>query len=187
MLSIQGQLLGLVELTCMANFGSQFLKKRPGGQTATARALDSAEAISPLQDMIMRFTDALNLVLIYTAKWLKLQDEEVGTVTVNTEFGPEEVQEVDFRALLESRKNRDISRVTLLNELKRRGTLEDEFDPEVDAALLEKEQMNIDDATAKLDLDPGAGDGDIDDEDDDDKEKGKKDKDKGNTNDKDAQ
>ncbi len=110
----------------MAEYGAEFLKKRPGDQTATARALDSAEATSPLQDATIRFTDAVNQALMFTAAWAKI--ENPGEVSISTEFGPEEVETADFTALGAARKGRDLSRAKYLQELHRRGLLNDEFD-----------------------------------------------------------
>lgn len=122
----------------MANYGAEFLRQRPGNPTATARALDSAESTSPLQDVTIRFMDAVAVALKYTAKWLKLQ-QEGGTITLPTDFGPEQALIEDYRALIEARKNRDISRERFTTELQRRGTLADDFDPKKNAEELEKE------------------------------------------------
>jgi hypothetical protein len=121
----------------MASYGAEFLRKRPNGQTATARALDSVESTSPLQDMTLRFIDSVAMVLYYTALWMG--KEEGGTVLVTTDFGPEKVNDIDFRTLLESRRNRDISRQDFLEELQRRGTLPDDFDFERNLDALENE------------------------------------------------
>lgn len=122
----------------MANYGSIFLKRVPGNQVATARALDSAESTSPLQDMTVRFIDSMNTALDYTARWLGL--EEGGTVNIPTDFGPEEELTVDLNTLLEARKSRDISREAFLDELKRRGMLADDYDPLLDLEQLYDEE-----------------------------------------------
>jgi len=125
----------------MAEYGAEFLKKRPGAQTATARALDSAEATSPLQDMTIRFTHAVDQALWITAQWMRL--ENGGTVVISTEFGPEDVNQADLNTLRETRKMRDISRKAYLEELIRRGLLDEEYDIEADAAVLEQETMDM--------------------------------------------
>jgi Domain of unknown function (DUF4055) len=109
----------------MASYGAEFLRKRPGGQTATARALDSAESMSPLQDMTARFGDAMARMLSFFAKWMGL--EEGGTIKIATDFGPEEVSDVDLRSLNEARRNRDLSRQQYLKEMIRRGALAEDF------------------------------------------------------------
>lgn len=125
----------------MAAYGAEFLRKKPGGITATARALDSAESSTPLGDMITRFTDAVNQALKISAKWLDLKDG--GKVIIENDFGPEEAQNVDMRSLNEMRRNRDISRKGYLEEMKRRGALGDDFDIESDLTLLQDETVIV--------------------------------------------
>lgn len=110
----------------MAHYGAEFLRKRPGDQTATARALDSAEATSPLQDAAQRFGDRLNKALELTGKWVG--QENVGSFEVTTEFGPEEFVSGDFDALDKARQRGELSKQDYFEELKRRGALRDEFD-----------------------------------------------------------
>lgn len=149
----------------MAQYGAEFMKKRLSGETATARALDSAEATSPLQDAALRFTDALNMVLSVMADWVNL--EKYGSMSVTTDFGPEEESDADLRTLLEMRKNRDISRTTFLEEMKRRGLLSDEFDIEAENEAIEQELMTAFSGMSSTDLDPEQTDDETDVEEDD--------------------
>lgn len=132
----------------MAHYGGEFLKKQPGRQTATARALDSAEATSPLQDMTLRFMDAVDNALWMTAQWLKLP--QGGKVKIATDFGPEKSDQNDMLVLQFTRKIRDISRKAYLDELKRRGLLQDEYDAEKDLDQIENE-MSL--GISRVDLD----------------------------------
>lgn len=157
----------------MSEYGAEFLKKRPGGATATARALDSAEATSPLQDITMRFMDTINLALDYTAAWLKMEAGKAGTVLITTEFGPEEINGADLTALSSARNLRDLSRENFLKELKRRGILEDEFDMEENNNQLEAEALSFQ-SMSTFDEDEDE-DKDEDDEEDDDKKNKDKD------------
>jgi hypothetical protein len=125
----------------MASYGAEFLRKRPGGQTATARALDSAESMSPLQDMTARFADAMARMLSFFAKWMGI--EEGGTIKIATDFGPEEVSDVDLRSLNEARRNRDLSRQQYLKEMIRRGALAEDFSFEDNLKELESEPQII--------------------------------------------
>jgi len=125
----------------MAEYGADFLRKRPGNVTATARALDSAEATSPLMDMTIRFSEALDLVLEYTAAWLNLPSG--GHSELTTDFGPEGADQAELTTLSNTRKDRDISRKAYLEELKRRGILTEEYDIEEDATQLEEETMDL--------------------------------------------
>jgi hypothetical protein len=140
----------------MAHYGAEFLTKRPGRETATARALDSAEATSPLQDMTLRFIDALNQALFFTAQWLKLDDG--GSVEMTTDFGPEDPDQSDMNILKFTRNRQDISRRNYLKEMVRRGILPDDFDIDEDQKFLEEEVLL---GISKLDLDEGEEDGPV--------------------------
>ncbi len=118
----------------MQAYGATFLKKDPGHITATGRALDSAEAVTPLQDLTVRFIDSVNTCMSYHGFWL---DEETGgTVEITTDFGPEEVTKEDASLLEKMRASRDISRVAFLEEVQRRGTLAEDYDQEADLAQI---------------------------------------------------
>lgn len=126
----------------MASYGAEFLKRQPGNSTATGRALDSSEATSALQDHAIRFTDALNQAIHITGMWLGM--EEAGEAKINTEFGQGQIEDAEVKALLEARKNGDISREAFLGELKRHGVVADDFDPRRDMALSLMEAAGID-------------------------------------------
>lgn len=133
----------------MAKYGAEFLTKKPGRQTATARALDSAEAVSPLQDMTHRFIDAVNLALRYAADWVG--EESGGTVDLDTDFGLSGGDAGALTALNEARAGRDISREAYLLELQRHGVLDRAFDPAKDVGLLTNEVALLGLSTEPLD------------------------------------
>lgn len=123
----------------MASYGAEFLKRRPGNVTATARALDSAEAMSMLQDMATRFQDEIDKALFMTAKWLKLDDG--GTVDIRTDFGPDRATADRLNALLvarygDNKRPGDLSREDFLAHLKDLQILNDDFDPRVNLMRL---------------------------------------------------
>lgn len=122
----------------MAKYGAEFLTKKPGRQTATARSLDSAEAVSPLQDMTHRFVDSVNLAMQYAADWMGLDNG--GTVDLNTDFGLSSSDGGALTALSNARQSRDISREAYLRELQRYNVLDRSFDVDVDGELLRDEQ-----------------------------------------------
>jgi hypothetical protein len=126
----------------MEAYGSSFLKKDPGNVTATGRALDSAEAVTPLQDMTLRFMDAADNALAIHAHWLG--KDTGGGVKITTDFGPEEVTGEDSAILLSLRKDRDISRLTVIKEAQRRGTISEDYDPNADF-----EQLVLEDEVLK--------------------------------------
>ena len=124
----------------MGEYGGEWLKKRPNRETATARALDTAEATSALQDATLRFQDALENVIRLTARWMGLRG---GSVEVFSDFSDPPAGGEQLRVLIEARKNRDISREAFLNELKRANVIEEDFDIEGDGAVLESELMDM--------------------------------------------
>lgn len=126
--------------TQMSEYGAAFLKKNPGNPTATARALDSAEATSSLQDVTIRFADAITEALQFTADWMG--QEHGGVATLTTDFGPEDVDGAGLTALEKSRAMGDISRKAHLTELKRLGLLSEDYDIEADAEELANEAMD---------------------------------------------
>lgn len=110
----------------MSQYGATFLKKRPGGASATAAALDSAETTSPLQDMAVRFKDALEQAVLYMAKWISKDDG--GTFGINTQFSISDDGSTKLSALAAARKMGDVSRKRLTTELKRFGVLSEDYD-----------------------------------------------------------
>lgn len=127
----------------MAAYGAEFLKRRPGSETATARALDSAEGMSYLQATSLDFQDAVERVLQLMGMWIGETKEVSGSVTVHTEFASGEAAAGDLETLLKLRATKDISRIALLGEFQRRGVLSDDFDAEEDATLLEEEREEM--------------------------------------------
>ncbi len=125
----------------MEAYGSTFLKKMPGNETATGRALDSAESVTPLQDMVNRFIDSVNNALRIHATWLN--QEEGGTVTILNDFGPEEADKVGIDLLKSLRKDKDISRKAAVKEAMRLGVLTDDYDADEDFKQLQLEDKEL--------------------------------------------
>lgn len=143
----------------MSGYGAEFLKKKPGQQTATARALDSAEATSDLSAMVGIFEDALAQVLDITADWLRLNAPGGRVAAVKEyELGEEDAGAVEFIKYL--REKNDLSRKAILEFAKARGYLPEDFDEEADwEQITEEVEMRSGLlAEARFDLDPGAKD-----------------------------
>lgn len=115
----------------MAGYGAEFLKKKSGTQTATARALDSAEASSDLSAMTGLFEDALAQALDITAEWMRL-GVTGGTVELVKEYeiAEEDTAALEFLKFL--REKNDISRKALIQAAILRGILPEDFDEEAD-------------------------------------------------------
>lgn len=140
----------------MASYGAKFLTRAPGNQTATARALDSAEEVSPLEDMVTRFKSAVNQALGFMADWMNL--ESGGSVSMTTDFGPEVFEAGDLATLDRARTARDISHETYIAELKKRGVLDEDLDFREERSRLQNEAGEGLEGNAETDLDPGQDD-----------------------------
>ena len=99
------------------------------------------EVTSPLQDAVRRFEDAIEQALVLTAKWLELEDG--GSVTINTDFGPDKIDPADVNTLNAARKGGDLSRQNYLKELRRRGMLADDFDEKENTRELDQELQKL--------------------------------------------
>jgi hypothetical protein len=140
-----------LEEACSA-YGAEFLREKPGDQTATGRALDSAEASTDLSSIAGIFEDAVAQALSFTAEWMRLGDKG-GTIGVVKEYDLAEQEAAGMTAIQSARDKRDISRFTYLEALKLRGYLPEDFDAELDAErLLEEQDAAL--ARAGFDLDP---------------------------------
>lgn len=122
----------------MADYGAEFLKSRPGDQTATEKALDAAESKAYLSAMAGEFEDAVAKVLDILADWYGL-GENGGTVDVVKDYGTDELQQSSMDALTKARERKDISRTTLLTVLKRMKLLPEDFSFEVNDEELSNE------------------------------------------------
>lgn len=122
----------------MATMGIELLMRKPGNTTATAKAVDSAENNSTLQALAGTFKDVLERAFEITAEWMG-KGIASGSLEVNKDFGLKMSEATDLSALQDARRRGDISREAFINELKRRGTLCDDYDPEEDLKLVEVE------------------------------------------------
>jgi hypothetical protein len=127
----------------MASYGAEFLKKRPGDETATARALDSSESSSYLSATVQDFTDCVELALQFHADWIGA--ESGGTVQIKTDLDALEADQVVLDILQKTRAQRDISREAYLQHLQARGVLDEDYDAAADGELIADEaKTNMD-------------------------------------------
>ena len=112
----------------------------PGGsaQTATGKTLDDAKARAPLEIWARDFANFLERCVQNMFAWLAMDDAKVG-IEVNTDFGLNIADIGELTTLTTLRSMREITRSTLYAELKRRQVLQENFDPELEEALLEIE------------------------------------------------
>jgi hypothetical protein len=137
----------------MDSFGAEFLKDKPGSPTATAKAIDSAEATSDLASMAMRFQDSVAYALYFVAQWLR--QDYGGTVEVVKDWSDKANDPVALAQLAGARMSRDISRETYLGALQERGILPEDYDAEADQELIDAETQAIMGMTQQ-NLDPNA-------------------------------
>ena len=139
--------------------GLEMLIKRPSGNTtATARALDQAEADSALGMVSQELENVLEEMLDYFAKWMELGEESGGSLTVFKDFGIETADAADIEILLKAKQAGEISQVTFLKEVKRRGLLSDDFNPQTEIDLLDIEGSGSASIIEEDDIDPLTGD-----------------------------
>lgn len=108
----------------MQSYGAEFTKERPDREAASARALDSIEATSPLQDVTFRFNDAMNYALWMMSAWMRKR--HTGEASVPTEFTSPEA--VELQTLYNSWIEGALTTEEYLKELQRRGLLSEKFD-----------------------------------------------------------
>jgi hypothetical protein len=119
--------------------GMQLLiKRRSGDETATGRSIDKSEGDSDLAIIAMELESSIEECLDLTAEWLTLGDSG-GEVTVFKDFGIEFADSKDIELLLKAKAAGDISQMTFFKELKRRGLLSDDFNPQTEIDLLDIE------------------------------------------------
>lgn len=114
----------------MALQAAEPLMSRPGSDTATGRAIDARDAVSPLAVWVSNFEHCINRALELMAEYGQV--DAAPTVQMTRDFGILG-NTSDLDALLRSRQLGEISRKTFLDELKRRGVLSELFDEQADA------------------------------------------------------
>ena len=124
----------------MAALGMELLVRRPGNETATARAIDTAEVNSVLQAMAIETQGALSQAIGIALKWVSKEPPKDGNLVImNTDFGLTMQGQEELDALVKARLAGDLSRETFWAELKRRGILRDDFDEADEKVKLDSE------------------------------------------------
>lgn len=125
----------------MANYGSEFLKSRPGSTAATSRSLDSAESTSMLTTMASAFEDSVHELLVMTMRGFDSFDESVVVPRVElvVDLSMSAIDSTELTTLDLARRRHDISRKQYVSELARRDILADTFDEDGDWTQIQKE------------------------------------------------
>jgi hypothetical protein len=106
----------------MQALASTLVTGRSGNPTATATAINAAEANAELKQMALSLQDACNAALYFTAYYLGLP--VYGRIDVNTSFSVEFVSDSTFAQVLELFSLGVIDRDVLISESKRRNILD---------------------------------------------------------------
>jgi hypothetical protein len=126
--------------TEMAMMGLQLLMPQTGNATATAKAMDGAEANCGLQSLVLEFQSTLNAAMRMMAEWLGVDEPDDFVIT--TEFGLSLGNASELTVLMQARQNKEISHEAFVAELVRRGVLPKSFDSAADQALMDKEKAD---------------------------------------------
>lgn len=124
------------------------LVPRTGNQTATAKAIDTAEATSALQDIAQGLKDAVEQLLVCTGAWYKVKPEACGEVLINADFNINMGSDAAFAELGKARLAGDISREAYIKEFQRRDLLSADYDMDADKAILDNESAAAEAAAA---------------------------------------
>lgn len=101
---------------------------------ATTSAISVARTHSAVQAWAMRTKDALELALVYMARWAKLP--ETAECYVHTDFSAEVLSDADEKLLLEALTLGRITIDTWWDEMQRRGILGPQFDKDKETKAL---------------------------------------------------
>lgn len=103
--------------------------------TATQVSAENSVGMCALQRMASGLEDALDLALQYTADWIGAG--EGGHVTLFSDYAAANLSDASEQIVLSAQQGGLISKATAINEMKRRGTLSAEVDPEIEAGLVD--------------------------------------------------
>lgn len=132
----------------MRRLGMQPMLPKTGGVSATASAVDAAKAHSAVEAWAVALKDTLEQAFVYTAQWLKAN--EAPEVHVHTDFGAGEFGDTEIRELSAARARRDISLPTYWDEMRRRGILGPQFDPDEENERLAEEAPDEEEMLAAM-------------------------------------
>jgi hypothetical protein len=141
----------------MRQAGAELLVLRPGLVTATEVASDNAVSMSALNRAVAGLEDALDQALQLAARWAG--EAQGGNVSVYNDFGAATLAEASAQLLVGMRQSGDLSRATLLTEIKRRGILSADVDVEVELAAADADGPPGGLVNAEPEPDPAPGQG----------------------------
>ena len=123
----------------MRIMGAEILVRDPAKVTATQKVLDTDEALSDLENGVVRFEDAMAQAYDLTNRWLGDSPDAVGEIDIFKDFGISAQAFEETQILLQTRLAKQITQETFLMELKRRGLIGDDVDVPVEVQLTANE------------------------------------------------
>ena len=132
----------------LRELGRQPLTAQTGNLTVVTTVFAAQKGNSAIQAWALNLKQALENCFWYTAKWMKTQFEI--DVKIHTDFDLGMGDDDSFTHVLALRSSGEISRDALLDEAKRRGILNGDYDPEEDLERLSEdvEGEDADDTSA---------------------------------------
>ncbi|QQP96539.1 DUF4055 domain-containing protein [Lysobacter enzymogenes] len=121
----------------MIQTGAELLVKRGGNTTVVGDANDAEANKSDLQRIAENFEDAIDQALVYTAQFAGLK--KPGSVELFDDYGAATLSDASASLVRDLAMSGFITKATALNEMKRRGVLSADVDPETEAAGVEAE------------------------------------------------
>jgi hypothetical protein len=149
----------------MVELSFEPLKARSGNPTATGKALEAAKNLTDIEVWVRLLEAGLELAYAMAATWRKITLPEDFAVDIWSEFAVALTKLEDLSAILDLRKEGDLSQETTLNEYKRRGVLGDRIDVEEEILRTDKERQDAAEAFAATQADLADDDDDTDDDD----------------------
>lgn len=129
----------------MVILGLQPLIQRSGNQTATGKAIDTAQSHTAIQAWIRECENFIRMLYESAAKWIGEDLHDDFKVSINNDFGFALNAVQDVKNLIDMRKQNEITPKTFMHELKRRGVLSD-------GVNIDKELAELEELTPKPDM-----------------------------------
>lgn len=125
----------------MRQAGAELLVIAAGAITATQHASENSVGMCALQRIVANTEDALDTAMKLVANWINLP--EGGKVTLFNDFGAATLADASAQLLVGMRQSGDLSKKTLLSEIKRRGILsaDVDVDDEITAAAADGPEL----------------------------------------------
>lgn len=121
----------------MNMMAAEAMMSKPGGETATGRAIDARDATSPLAVWVQSFENGINKAFELMAEYIG--SDKAPVLQMSRDFGILG-NTSDLDTLYNARTAREISREAYLTELKRRGVLNETYDAQKDQDLIDVEE-----------------------------------------------